>query len=232
MQIFIDPTKLQQRVMPQVKFTTQKYFSPPSDIAWICVHMICGMRAIGNECQHAHVIYCILVRIFADINVAVCIWIIAFWCELYWWLLCWVFVSDGMQASACWWVHVGEFVLVQPYCCLHAWGLISACPVHSCMFLLVFMLVCECLYIYVYLCVLAHLWLLHVVVCTYLHVSSIGVSVCLHVCARVTICVPMCLSKNFLCICIFVCASMLLHACVFLYAYWCIRPCIAWVLLH
>ena len=30
---FYRPTKLPQRVIPQVGFTTQKYFSPPSDIA-------------------------------------------------------------------------------------------------------------------------------------------------------------------------------------------------------
>ena len=106
-------------------------------------------------------------------------------------------------------MHVGEFVLVQPYCFLHACGLISACPVHSLVFLLAFMLVCEYMYICACWCVLAHLWL-HSFCCVYLSLCVAYGCQCVFTC--------LCKSSN---ACTYVSVKEFFYACVYL----CVRPC-------
>ena len=95
---------------------------------------------------------------------------------------------------------------------------IHACScLHSCWFVSVD--------IYVFIGVGLHICgCIHVGVCTYIYVWSMSVSVCLHVCGRVAMRVPMCRSKNFfthvyICVCVHVGACMHVPICVLVHTY-------------
>ena len=97
--------------------------------------------------------------------------------------------ADGcMLESSFWYNHIAACMHVDLL--VHVLSILACSCLHSCWFVSVG--------IYVFVGVCLHICgCVHVGVCTYLYVWSMGVSVCLYVCERVAIHVPMCRSKNF-----------------------------------